>query len=188
MDERLQVFALAWQGSGLGSQRGEERKLAVKIKMKIKRKMRTNVPLAAATIPYIKGLSEAVRRILQKYNVRTAFKTTNTLGRTLTNVKDPTPCTQRETHLSVVSKCYAIMDPNGHRQWTRPSPASIPWKTRAHTPHTHCTIYRSPLVAAARCVPSALLTTFTSPRYAHEQKAQGIMHWVGTVDMRGYKG
>ena len=36
-----------------------------------------NKPLATATIPYIKGLSEAVRRI------RTAFKTTNTLGRTV---------------------------------------------------------------------------------------------------------
>jgi hypothetical protein len=43
-----------------------------------------NKPLATAMIPYIKGLSESVRRILGKYDIRTAFKTTNTLGRMLT--------------------------------------------------------------------------------------------------------
>ena len=54
-----------------------------------------NKLLATAIIPYIKGLSEAVRRILQKYNIRTAFKTTNTLGRMLAKVKDPTPRNER---------------------------------------------------------------------------------------------
>ena len=61
--------------------------------MKMKRKMRTN-PWQQPLIPYIKGLSEAVRRILQKY-IRTAFKTTNTLGCMLTKVKDPTPHNKR---------------------------------------------------------------------------------------------
>ena len=54
-----------------------------------------NKPLATALIPYIKGLSEAVRRILQKYNIKTAFKTTNSLGHMLTMVKDPTPHNER---------------------------------------------------------------------------------------------
>ena len=54
-----------------------------------------NKPLATAMIPYIKGLSEAVRRILGKYNIRRAFKTTNTLGRMLTKVKDPTQRSER---------------------------------------------------------------------------------------------
>ena len=34
---------------------------------------------------------------------------------------------------------------------------------RAHTPHAHCAIYKSAFVAAAKRVPWALLTTFTSP-------------------------
>ena len=54
-----------------------------------------NKPLATATIPYIKELSEAVRRILQKYNIRTAFKTTNILQHMLMKVKDPTPHNER---------------------------------------------------------------------------------------------
>ena len=42
-------------------------------------------------------MSEAIRRILYKYStkIRTAFKTINTLGRTLTKVKDPTPHNER---------------------------------------------------------------------------------------------
>ena len=45
-----------------------------------------NKPLATSMIPYmyIKGLSEVVRRILQKYNIRMPFKTTNILGCMLT--------------------------------------------------------------------------------------------------------
>ena len=46
-------------------------------------------------VNYIKGLSEAIRRILHKYNIRTAFKTTNTQGRTLTKVEDLTPPHER---------------------------------------------------------------------------------------------
>ena len=35
------------------------------------------------------GLSEEIRRILRDYDIRTAFKTTTTLGTHLTMVKDP---------------------------------------------------------------------------------------------------
>ena len=41
-----------------------------------------------ATIPYIKGTSEAIARILQPYNIRVAHKPITTLRHLLTNVKD----------------------------------------------------------------------------------------------------
>ena len=40
------------------------------------------------TIPYIKGTSETISRILQPYNIRVAHKPTTTLRQLLTNVKD----------------------------------------------------------------------------------------------------
>ena len=40
------------------------------------------------TIPYIKGTSETISRILQPYNIRVAHKHTTTLRHLLTNVKD----------------------------------------------------------------------------------------------------
>ena len=54
-----------------------------------------NKPLSTAKIPYIKGLSEVIRRILGQYKIRTVFKTTETLGRILTKIKDPTPPEER---------------------------------------------------------------------------------------------
>ena len=41
-----------------------------------------------ATIPYIKGTSEAIARILQPYNIRVAHRPITTLRHLLTNVKD----------------------------------------------------------------------------------------------------
>ena len=51
----------------------------------------TNVnsgPVTTATIPYIRGTSETIARILQPYNIRVAHKPITTLRRLLTNVKD----------------------------------------------------------------------------------------------------
>ena len=51
----------------------------------------TNVnsgPVATATVPYIRGTSETIARILQPYNIRVAHKPITTLRRLLTNVKD----------------------------------------------------------------------------------------------------
>ena len=51
----------------------------------------TNVntgPFKTATIPYIRGTSETIARILQPYNIRVAHKPITTLRRLLTNVKD----------------------------------------------------------------------------------------------------
>ena len=52
-------------------------------------------PLATATIPYVQGLSENIRRLLRDYNIRTAFKSSWILGRMLTKVKDPVPLEER---------------------------------------------------------------------------------------------
>ena len=52
-------------------------------------------PLTTAKIPYGEGLGEEIRRILKDYNIRTVFKTIDTLGRILTKVKDPTPPEER---------------------------------------------------------------------------------------------
>ena len=45
-------------------------------------------PVTTATIPYIKGTSETIARILQPYNIRIAHKPITTLRQLLTNVKD----------------------------------------------------------------------------------------------------
>ena len=45
-------------------------------------------PVTTATIPYIRGTSETIARILQPYNIRVAHKLITTLRRLLTNVKD----------------------------------------------------------------------------------------------------
>ena len=45
-------------------------------------------PVRTATIPYIRGTSETIARILQPYNIRVARKPITTLRPLLTNVKD----------------------------------------------------------------------------------------------------
>ena len=59
-----------------------------------KEKSEKQEPLTTAKIPYFKGLSEEIR-ILNGYNIRTVFRTINTLGRILTRVKDPIPPEER---------------------------------------------------------------------------------------------
>ena len=44
--------------------------------------------MATVTIPYIKGTSETISRILQSYNIRVAHKPTTTLRHLPTNIKD----------------------------------------------------------------------------------------------------
>jgi len=45
-------------------------------------------PKAYASIPYVKGVSECVRRILSRENIRTAFKPVQTLGNVFKKLKD----------------------------------------------------------------------------------------------------
>ena len=49
---------------------------------------RNPTPVTIVTIPYIKGTSETILRILQPYIIRVAHKRTTTLRHLLTNVKD----------------------------------------------------------------------------------------------------
>ena len=49
---------------------------------------RNPTPVTKVTIPYFKGTSEIISRILQPYNICVAHKPTTTLRRLLTNVKD----------------------------------------------------------------------------------------------------
>ena len=49
---------------------------------------RNPTPVTTVTIPYIKGTSETISRILQPYNIRVPHKPTTTLRHLLTNVKD----------------------------------------------------------------------------------------------------
>ena len=44
-------------------------------------------PIVTTVIPYIKGIADKLRRIGNKYNVRTAFKSTETLREKLTKTK-----------------------------------------------------------------------------------------------------
>ena len=47
------------------------------------------------TIPYIKGTSEAIRRVLSPLGIRTTFRPANTLQQLLVRPKDPVPQQER---------------------------------------------------------------------------------------------
>ena len=51
----------------------------------------TQEVLATVTIPYVKGISEAIQRILSKENIRVAFRSRTTVRSILTNVRPKTP-------------------------------------------------------------------------------------------------
>ena len=61
--------------------------------------------LAIPTIPYIKGTSETIARILQPYNIRVAHKPVITLRRLLTNVKDKDKPEDREGAVYKIKCC-----------------------------------------------------------------------------------
>ena len=50
--------------------------------------MNNPTPVTTATIPYIKGASETIARLLQLYDIRVVHKPITTLRHVLTNVKD----------------------------------------------------------------------------------------------------
>ena len=47
--------------------------------------------VATVTIPYIKGISEAIRRILSKENIRVTFRSSTTVRSILTNTRPRIP-------------------------------------------------------------------------------------------------
>ena len=62
-------------------------------------------PVTTATIPYIKGTSETVARILQPYNIRVAHKPITTLRQLLTNVKDKDEPNDRQGAVYKIKYC-----------------------------------------------------------------------------------
>ena len=57
---------------------------------------RNPTPVTTVTIPYIKGTSETISRILQPYNILVAHKPTTTLRQLLTNIKDKNESNNRQ--------------------------------------------------------------------------------------------
>ena len=51
--------------------------------------------LTTFTLPYLKGPSEAIQRVLQPLNIRTFFRLTRTLRQILCHPKDPVPAHQQ---------------------------------------------------------------------------------------------
>ena len=62
-------------------------------------------PVTTATIPYIRGTSETIARILQPYNIRVAHKPITTLRRLLTNVKDKDKPEDRQGAVNKIKCC-----------------------------------------------------------------------------------
>ena len=62
-------------------------------------------PVTTATIPYIKGTSETIARILQSYNIRVAHKPITTLQQLLTNVKDKDEPNDRQGAVYKIKCC-----------------------------------------------------------------------------------
>ena len=68
---------------------------------------RNPTPLTTVTIPYIKGTSETISRILQPYNIRVAHKPSTTLRQLLTNVKDRDEPNNRQGAVDKIKCCQA---------------------------------------------------------------------------------
>ena len=62
-------------------------------------------PVTTATIPYVKGTSETIARILQPYNIRVAHKPITTLRQLLTNVKDKDEPNDRQEAVYKIKCC-----------------------------------------------------------------------------------
>ena len=64
-------------------------------------------PVTTATIPYSRGTSETIARILQPYNIRVAHKPITTLRRLLTNVKGKDKPEDRQEAVFKCCDCQA---------------------------------------------------------------------------------
>ena len=65
----------------------------------------TNSGPVTTTIPYIRGTSETIARVLQPYNIRVAHKPITTLRRLLTNVKDEDKPEERQGKAYKIKCC-----------------------------------------------------------------------------------
>ena len=85
---------------------------------------RNPTPVTTVTIPYIKGTSETISRILQPYKISVAHKPTTTLRQLLTNVKDKDEPNNRQGAIYKIkcSDCQA----GYHKRDTQTPPAPLP--------------------------------------------------------------
>jgi len=74
---------------------------------------RNPTPVTTVTIPYIKGTSETISRILQPYNIHVAHKPITTLRHLLTNVR------YRDEPNNRQGAVYKIIDETGRNVNTR---------------------------------------------------------------------
>ena len=66
-------------------------------------------PTTTVTIPYIKGTSEIIARILQPYNIRVAHRPITTLRKLLTNVKDKDQPRDRQGAVYKIKCCVLTL-------------------------------------------------------------------------------
>ena len=93
-------------------------------------------PVTTATIPYIRGTSETIARILQPYNIRVAHKPITTLRRLLTNVKDKDKLEDRQGPVYKCCDCQATyIGETGRNLSTRLTEAN---ERRETVTSTHC--------------------------------------------------
>ena len=68
----------------------------------------TDQPKSTIVLPYVRGLSENLRRIFNKHKIRTCFKCNDTLRSALVKLKDPIPVFERSGVVyEVPCKCSA---------------------------------------------------------------------------------
>nr|XP_039270061.1 uncharacterized protein LOC120344816 [Styela clava] len=61
-------------------------------------------PITSTTIPYVKGLSEKIRRISEDVRIKVSFKPHNTIDQLLSNVKDR-PCPNKKNGVVYAISC-----------------------------------------------------------------------------------
>ena len=66
---------------------------------------KTNQSSGFLTIPYVKGISERIRKIARNYNIKTAFKSNNTLRSLLTKTKPEESDLNKECVYQVPCEC-----------------------------------------------------------------------------------
>ena len=66
----------------------------------------TQEPVVTAVIPYVAGMSEDIRRICRRHNIRVAFRSSRTLRSMLSTVKDKVP-TEKQSDVSIRSPAAA---------------------------------------------------------------------------------
>jgi len=79
-------------------------------------------PLTTVVIPYVKGLSEKIRRINSKYNIRTAFKNNTDLRKMLTHIK---PKNEEQELKNAVYNIPCSCGKNYYGQTSRPTKIRI---------------------------------------------------------------